>query len=298
MTGISQWTANTALASPTSGSRLPTLQVLNQAFATQSDLGWGACLRGLLSTHWETSFRATYRPTKPLKPTQLQVVTDRWLRLVTSALWTFSEKVWRHRNQVVYGCTEEFKVSQATRLLRDRVSALYKQFQADQHLLPASRQYLFNRPLISIQAMDTDGMSSWIRSVEEGIRTREDREKLHQQNAHQTLHHYFRRVQPQSKPSAGKTSSLWTPPFTKVYYHRTGQNPLPPKRLALRRPRKSPALASSTKTKIRTKAVAVKMKPLHDFGFCRRSNNDGSPSLIRKSTKQLDYSGTFVSTAP
>jgi hypothetical protein len=68
MTGISQWTTNTALASPTSGSRLPTLQVLNQAFAAQSDLGWGACLRSLLSTHWETSFRATYRPTKPLKP--------------------------------------------------------------------------------------------------------------------------------------------------------------------------------------------------------------------------------------
>jgi len=62
---------------------------------------------------------------------------------------------------------------------------------------------------------------------EEGMRTREEREKLHQQNLRQTIHYYFHSSTSKHRPSTSKTRNIWSNPFTTAYYKRTGQNPFP-----------------------------------------------------------------------
>jgi len=48
-------------------------------------------------------------------------------------------------------------------------------------MMPNTRNYLFNKPLATTLAMDKDSIACWIKSVKEGIYTREHRKRLAQE---------------------------------------------------------------------------------------------------------------------
>jgi len=161
--GLHQWMSGHIPHSPTLGSKLPTLQQLNQAFDDQHDLGWDACVRGQISSKWAEAFQATFRPKKPLSPDQIQKVTNAWMKLFITKVWALSDKVWRYRNSVVYGQAERFCISKTIQLLHQKVHDLYTQFSQDPFMLPASRTYLFDKPVDSVLLMDREAVSGWIR---------------------------------------------------------------------------------------------------------------------------------------
>jgi hypothetical protein len=96
-------------------------------------------------------------------------------------------------------------------------------------MLPASRTYLFDKPVDSVLLMDREAVSGWIRLVEEGLYTREARERIQHDNLQRTLHRFFGNSDKQTDSTVKKGHFLWTAPFSTDYYKRTTQS-LPRKR--------------------------------------------------------------------
>ena len=152
------------------------------------------------------AYKQHLRPSKPLTHSQLTSATDKWIRLVITSVWIYSEKLWKFRNQVVHGKAENFKVSKAMRLLHDEVRALYDQFERDPFMLPQTRRYLFNRPKETILHLPRESLAAWVRSVKEAILTREHRNKLQAEAAKHTLERF---LQPRSVTGKGRPALLY-----------------------------------------------------------------------------------------
>jgi hypothetical protein len=168
--GILQWSqTGNSTAIKAHGSRLPSLRVITDAFNFQTELGWGSFHRGHIGVQWRDAYKQNYRPKKPLTDGKLELVADKWCRLVITTVWTYSEKLWKFRNQVVHGRTEVNKTSKAMAQLTASATTLYEQFATDPYMLPASRNYLFHRPLSTTVTLPQEVLASWIRSVEEGL---------------------------------------------------------------------------------------------------------------------------------
>jgi hypothetical protein len=227
--GLRQWMSGHIPNSPTLGSKLHTLQQLNQAFDDHTDLGWDACVRGQISSEWAKAFQATFRPKKPLASNQLHKATNAWMKLFITKVWALSDKVWRYRNSVVHGQVEEFRISKTIQLLHQKVHDLYTQFSQDPFMLPASRTYLFDKPVDSVLLMDREAVSGWIRLVEEGLYTREARERIQHNNLQRTLHRFFGNSEHKTDSTVKKGHFLCTAPFSTDYYKRSTQS-LPRKR--------------------------------------------------------------------
>jgi len=150
----------------------------------------------------------------------MDAAIETWCRLVITSIWTYSEKLWQFRNQVVYGRTTTFRVSKAVAGLRARATELYEQFTTDPHMLPSSWIYLFHCPLKDTLTLDKDALAGWIRLVEEGLYTREHREKLAAAALKRTLKNFFRPKQHSTKPGPHRRQSMWKPPFSGAYYKR------------------------------------------------------------------------------
>ena len=174
--------------------------------------------------------------------------------------------------------------------LHARAEALYKQFKADQYMLPASWNYLFHRPLTSTLSLPQDALAGWIRSVEEGLLTREHREWLAAEALKRTLHNFFSRKQ---KPSLVRRTLLWSPPFSSCHY----------KRHEISHRSRTIQVQRQCNTKHgKVKRNKRQVKPpgrwLLSFGF-------KSIKLVPKNSKRdshmedlEEYSGTRISTAP
>jgi len=227
--GLRQWMSGHIPNSPTLGSKLHTLQQLNQAFDDHTDLGWDACVRCQISSEWAKAFQATFRPKKPLASNQLHKATNAWMKLFITKVWALSDKVWRYRNSVVHGQVEEFRISKTIQLLHQKVHDLYTQFSQDPFMLPASRTYLFDKPVDSTLLMDREAVSGWIQLVEEGLYTREARERIQHNNLQRTLHRFFGNSEHKTDSTVKKGHFLCTAPFSTDYYKRSTQS-LPRKR--------------------------------------------------------------------
>lgn len=228
----------------------------------------------------------------------------RWLGRVESrcpfiADGTFSERIWQFRNKVVHGQLEEFKESKIVHNLRHRVQELYSQFQKDPFMLPQSRSHLFNKPIQVISSMDRDGMTCWIKSIEEALLTREHRDRLEAVHLKSTLFRFFQLTRRSSNPKAAKryVPSLWAAPFSSKHYQQTNHTRRKPR--ALRHSyshlhRSKTKLPNKSKPKSRNKQH---IKTLMEFGFQQVPAT--SPGLWdRKKIEKMDYSGTLLSTAP
>jgi hypothetical protein len=93
--GLHQWASSefrTEFHSPTEGSKLPAFAKLTRAFQAQSELGWDAFVRGQIHHLWEQAFLSNFKSKKPLSSSQLQGISTRWMRLVITSAWTFSER--------------------------------------------------------------------------------------------------------------------------------------------------------------------------------------------------------------
>jgi hypothetical protein len=229
---LQQWITSGRAHMPSLRSRLPALDIVHQAITNQTDIGWGAFCRGHVSKHWRKAFLTHYRPKTPQPESKRSEIVDRWLRLVLSSIWSFSEKNWQFRNKVVHSQLEEFKESKIVHNLRHRVQELYSQFQKDPFILPQSRSHLFNKPIQVISSMDRDGMTCWIKSIEEALLTREHRDRLEAVHLKSTLFRFFQLTRRSSNPKAAKryVPSLWAAPFSSKHYQQTNHTRRSPER--------------------------------------------------------------------
>jgi hypothetical protein len=266
---LQQWITSGQAYSPSLRSRLPALDMLHQAIINQADIGWGAFCRGHVSKHWRRAFLTHYRPKKLQPESKRSEIVDRWLRLVLTSTWSFSEKIWQFRNKVVHGQLEEFKESKTIHNLCRRVQELYSQFQKDPFMLPQSRSHLFNKPVQAISSMDRDGMTCWIKSIEEALLTREHRDQLEAVHLKSALFRFFQPARRSWNPKVAKryVLSLWAAPFSSKYYQQTNRTRWKP-----RASRHSSLYLHRSKTKLPGKSKLKyqdkqHMKTLMEFGF-------------------------------
>jgi hypothetical protein len=224
--------------------------LFHQAISNQTDLGWGAFCRGHVSRLWRTAFLLHYHPKKPQPESNRSETADKWLSLLLTSAWTFSEKVWQFCNKVVHGQLEEFRESKTIQNLRGRIKELYFQFREDPFMVPHTRSHLFNKPMEATSSMDKDGLACWIKSVEEAILTREHRDQLEAVHLRSTLHHFFKSggCRHKSKIRKRYIPTLWDAPFSAKYYQR-----LKTGRLKSHPLRYTSSHSITTKTRLRNK---------------------------------------------
>jgi hypothetical protein len=228
--------------------------------------------------------REIYRPKKPLTPNQLTFATEQWASSLIRFLWYLSEAVGAYRNQVVHGKLEEFRQSKAHKVLQEEVTKLYEQFQTDPYMLPHTRRYLFNKPLNVTLAMEKESMACWIKSVKEGIYTREHQERLAQAQIKRTTHNFFK-----NKVIHGKlrntTTSVWKAPFSTSYYskHRISHSSI--------RKTSTKDRSKAVKERKRPKKKVCPMRSLDTYGFSRKSRNNKPKAQLGVAGK-LDFSST------
>jgi hypothetical protein len=296
ITGLTQWRSGARTQSPTQGSRLPALTTLNHAFEEQSELGWDAFLRGHLSSRWIAAYRETYRPKKPLTQTQLTIATDQWASNLIRLLWIFSEKIWQLRNNVVHGKLEEFRQNKAVKKLKEDVIDLYEQFHTDPYMMPNTRNYLFNKPLATTLAMDKDSIACWIKSVKEGIYTREHRKRLAQERLKRTIHNFFQRKALRGKLGTNSLS-LWKAPFSTSYYSKHFTTARRSSSNSSNKKFRNKGRCKTTKKRKGRLCTVCPMRSLDKYGFTKNSRNTKPQAKLGVASK-LDFSGTLVSTAP
>jgi len=221
LSGLTQWPSTDCpptIKASTDDSRLPLLRSITYAFCVQNQLGWDSFHRGHLATLWREAYKQNFRPKKALTPTQMEAAAERWLKLLITSVWTYSERLWQFWNQVVHRKTAANTVSKAKATLQARITDLYTQFDTDPYMIPSSRTYLFNRPLSVMVTMGRSAMAALLRSVEESLYTREHREKLAASALERTLHNFFSSKQISKLPHPVRKQSLWKPPFLAAYY--------------------------------------------------------------------------------
>jgi hypothetical protein len=303
LSGLTQWICTdcpSTIQASTEGSRLPTLRAITAAFKSQTTLGWDSFHRGHIVSQWKDAYKLNYRPKKQLTQQQMETASDKWSRLLITAIWTYSERLWSFRNQVVHGRTEVNTNSKEIQQLKDRADALYRQFETDPHMIPSSRNYLFHRPLSSIVAMGKEALAGWIRSVEEGLLTRAHRDQLAAKALKRTLHYFFSKKAP-CKNGPVKKGSIWDPPFSNNYYHHYKSSRVPKHKSAICQVTKQRVVLKRGKQKKLERRSRKRYKPiksLFEFGFqvnkplIKVSKYDSSLVSLE------EYSGTRVSTAP
>lgn len=134
------------------------------------------------------------------------------------ALRNYSTSLWKYRNGVVHGHTEEEAKQREFTSLQSKVEAAYLDYQADRFLVSPQFSHLFmGKTLNERLSMDRDSMSSWLQSLQAA--------KTHQQT--------FRKSLPKISTFLRKRSDIAPPPpgqLKRLHLSSLGlfQNPNPP----------------------------------------------------------------------
>jgi hypothetical protein len=167
--GIKHWTAqedgdDKKVKAPSAGSVKPAEILLTQAFAEQQDsIGWEQMLRGRISKKWRAAYHA-------FKSTRISPETDqvKWGSKLIMLLWEYTRSLWKYRNGVIYGHSQEEARNKEMQSLRREVAEEYAKYIADNFLISSQFRYLFTKKsLEERQAMDYEGIKSWLRTVKE-----------------------------------------------------------------------------------------------------------------------------------
>ncbi len=166
--GFSHWwsaPASFQARSLTAGSLRGPDAVLTAAFHEQGyEIGWLHFGLGRISTKWADAARQ-YNAL-PLQPE----ADLHWASILIAALWPFSKSLWTFRNEVVHGATIEEQAQRRITELHNKITAYYRAFQSNEHLVLQRHQYLFTtRTKEERLSSSYDNMSAWIRSVEEAL---------------------------------------------------------------------------------------------------------------------------------
>ncbi len=224
------------------------------------------------------------------------MITERWVRLLVTSLWTYSEKIWQFRNKVVHGQTENFRVSKDLHTLQEKIRQLYHQFEEDPFMLPDSRRHLFYRPLKDILTLDKETLEAWCRSVTEGMLTQDHREALAAQELKRTLHGFFNQKMDKKDMSVAETASWRTAPFSAAYYKRVNQSLRKKGRKTFSQQPSRLKQPARRRLHYKWKRTMAGNKTLWECGFVRKETPIDRRSHAPMGEKE--FSGTRVSTAP
>lgn len=176
------------------------------------------------------------------------------------------------------------------------VSQHYAAYQDNQHYIPRSRSFLFNRSEDAILALKRDTMASWLALVEEAVLTQQHRQQV---NTTPITQFFIRRT----STKANQVNDVWRAPFSAAYYRRQVQHRTPraTQLSSLAGFKRTPGNGISTHS--RSKRSQYTSPTLFDLGFHPRATNKPADlNLGRrqrdKDAEKTEYSGTLVSTVP
>jgi hypothetical protein len=101
---------------------------------------------------------------------------SRWVKTLILSCWDYIEAIWSGRNAVVHGNDNRGTFEKELASLCHHAKEYYQLFTKDRHVVPSSRSYLFDKPLLAVQQQTRDNLVGWLASVREALQTCEARE--------------------------------------------------------------------------------------------------------------------------
>ncbi len=218
MFGISQWSSHPNIDLDPTTPDIPSVRSLQAAFSAQTDIGWGAFLRGHLCTKWAQAFLDLYK-SKNNSTGSAESGAKRWKKKLIISLWTYRKAVGSQRNAVVHGKNKERTISKKVQLMHTQAISYYAKFTSDNHCIPVSRRFLFNDPLDTTLSLLRPALKCWLLSVEEALSPQRHRDDLTRKQGLMTLDKFL------VKRAQAEKQELLRAPFSTGYY-RNLQNPM------------------------------------------------------------------------
>jgi len=144
-------------------------------------IGWLQFCLGRVSKSWSKAYQA-------YKLDSFSGESLQSLSHLFTAFWTFTRKMWVHRNQIVHGATVEEAVLHTLSQLQDKIWTHYAAYDNNSSYVMPRHQYLFIQwSLQERLSMPYDGMTCWLCSVEEAHRILSFQEQHLQKTSQQVL---------------------------------------------------------------------------------------------------------------
>ncbi len=186
----------------------PTVDPTSQAIVTpQLQIGWHGLHRGHLSKKWRNAYLASLS-TNSKHQSEL---AHTWGKKVIQALWKYSLTLWEVRNSIIHGKTALQVESKKIQLLRKQASEYYSAYNSDPHSIPASRAFLFDKPLQITLQLPSQQLQCWLSSVKEALETKSHRDAISATSQRETLTCF---LIPHGKPTAAAPSPPTMSPQT------------------------------------------------------------------------------------
>ena len=110
--------------------------MVREAYYAQDELGWDNLLRGRLHRSWEAA-QSEFQASRDQAPSPK-------MQAIIKLLWDAAATMWKARNEMEHGTTEEARTSYATERMEAQLTEVYKQ----KHTVSiAARIQLFRIPL-------------------------------------------------------------------------------------------------------------------------------------------------------
>jgi hypothetical protein len=135
-------------------------QLINDAFAHQSAIGWGHFLRGRISLHWKSCTADYYKIRQPGEPHNPSL----WMRKTVEAIWQIFLKIWLTRNGELYGKNYEEQREIALETTRSKVTRIYKD--AKHYVNNEESCMLHSRPLEQILNWTKSHLDAYLATAE------------------------------------------------------------------------------------------------------------------------------------
>jgi hypothetical protein len=148
--------------------------------------------RGHLSKSWQEK----YENHLGHETNDVQRKAASWTKNVTLACWRYSEDIWSSRNAAVHGNNTRMVSEKELTNLRRAAKDYYHSFEKDRYIVPQSRAFLFEKPLLLAQQLPWDKLAGWIASVREAILTCESRESESLSHSSKILMNFLTRSKP------------------------------------------------------------------------------------------------------
>jgi hypothetical protein len=117
--------------------------------------------------------------------------TERWMRAIILSMWEYSKAVWKHRNEMVHGTQDNTMSLKECSGLQKHVKHYYKAFSKNRFIVPNSRIYLFDQPMVVTQSLSWDALIGWIASVQEAVDTQRFRDQKELEGSSSLLHRWL-----------------------------------------------------------------------------------------------------------
>jgi hypothetical protein len=119
-------------------------ELINDAFAHQTSIGWGHFLRGRLSLHWKKCIAEYYKSRQPGDSYNPNL----WMTKTVDAIWDYFLLIWTDRNGKLYGKDYDEQRAIALATTRAEVEQIYEG--SKHYVNDAESAILHARPLEQI----------------------------------------------------------------------------------------------------------------------------------------------------